>query len=198
MATEFTPFATVADLAAALGIEAPEAGSVLYLQMADALNDASDDLRDIIGQAVSLGVSTVTVWATPGGIVRLPAVPIVSVASVLDEDGTAVDYEVLDSASLSVPACRSMKLEVAYTHGWYQVPGILRKWCKVLAAASMAAAKTGNLGLSGGLAGVSIDDGRVSWATGSGENGVGVSLPESVALRLKASYGSPSVTVEHR
>lgn len=197
MATVFTPFATVADLAGALGVAAPEAGSVQYVQMSSALSDASDDLRDIIGQAVNLGESTVTVWATPGGVVRLPSVPIVSVASVLS-DGVAVEYEVADSASLLVPTCRSMKLDVTYTHGWYEVPGILRKWCKVLAAASIAAAKTGNLGLSGGLAGVSVDDGRVSWATGAGENGGGVSLPDAVALRLRASYGSPSVTVEHR
>lgn len=197
MATAFAPFATVADLSAALGVAAPEPGSVPYEQMSSALVDASDDLRDIIGQAVSSGESTVTVWSTPGGVVRLPSVPIVSVASVLS-DGVAVDYEVADTATLLVPACRSMKLTVTYTHGWYEVPGILRKWCKVLAAASMAAAKTGNLGLSGGLAGVSVDDGKVAWATGSGENGAGVSLPDAVALRLRASYGSPSVTVEHR
>lgn len=197
MATVFTPFATVADLAGALGVAVPETGSVQYVQMSSALSDASDDLRDVIGQAVSLGESTVTVWATPGGVVMLPSVPIVSVASVLS-DSAAVDYEVVDSASLFVPACGSTKLTVTYTHGWYEVPGILRKWCKVLAAASIAAAKTGNLGLSGGLAGVSIDDGRVAWATGSGENGAGVSLPDPVVLRLRASYGSPSVTVEHR
>lgn len=196
MATAFEPFATVAELAAALGMPAPDLGSVPYEQMKDALNDASDDLRDVVGQVISRGSSTVTVWAGPGGLVRLPAVPIVSVESVLS-DGAVVGYELLDSASLLVPACVS-KLTVTYTHGWEPVPGIFRKWCKVLAAAAIAAAKTGNLGLSGGLAGVSVDDGKVSWATASGENGAGVSLPDSVVLRLRSSYGAPSVTVEHR
>lgn len=195
MATAFTPFATVADLAAALGVAAPTVGSVAHSQMLDALSDASDDLRDIVGQPINRGTTTVTVWAKPGGVVRLPAVPIVSVASVAS-DGEAVEFEVLDSSSLSVVTSAPLKLTITYTHGWLVVPGIFRKWCKVLAAASLAAAKSGNLGLSGGLAGVSVDDGRVSWATAAGENGGGVSLPEAVALRLRSSYGSPYVTLE--
>lgn len=195
MATVLTPFATVADLAAAMGVAAPAVGSVSYLQMLDALSDASDDLRDVVGQAINTGTSVVTVWAKPGGVVRLPAVPIVSVASVLT-DGEAVEYEILDSSSLSVVTSAPRKLTITYTHGWQVVPGIFRKWCKVLAAASLAAAKSGNLGLSGGLAGVSVDDGKVSWATAVGENGGGVSLPDPVALRLRANYGSPYVTLE--
>lgn len=195
MATVLTPFATVADLAAALGVAAPTVGSVSHSQMLDALSDASDDLRDIVGQAINRGTSTVTVWAKPGGIVRLPAVPVVSVASVVS-DGKAVEFEILDSSSLSVVTSAPRKLTITYTHGWQTIPGILRKWCKVLAASSIAAAKSGNLGLAGGLAGVSVDDGRVSWATAADENGAGVSLPESVALRLKSSYGSPYVTLE--
>lgn len=197
MATVLVPFATVADLSAALGITAPAVGSVAYLQMVDALADASDELRDITGQAINQGTSTVKVMASPGGLVRLPAVPIRSVASVTF-DGAAVDYELVDAATLSVPVCRSVLVEVTYTHGWAVVPGMLRKWCKVLAAAAIAAAKSGNLGLAGGLSSVGVDDGRVTWATGSGENGGGVSLPESVALKLRATYGSPNVTVEHR
>ena len=197
MATTLTPFATVADLSAALGITAPVDGSPAYLQMADALADASDDLRDIIGQAINQGTSTVKVMASPGGLVRLPAVPVVEVESVT-ADGVAVEYELIDAATLSVPVCRSVQVTVTYTHGWAVVPGSLRKWCKVLAAAAIAAAKSGNLGLAGGLSSVGVDDGRVTWATGAGENGGGVSLPDAVALRLKATYGSPSITVEHR
>lgn len=197
MATTFTPFATVADLSAALKITAPVAGTAAYAQMVDALNDASDDLRDVVGQAINRGTSTITVWTPPGGVIRLPAVPVVSVASVLSA-GVAVKYELLDSSSLLVKPSVPLKLTVTYTHGWSPIPGIFRKWCKVLAAASMAAAGSGNLGLSGGLAGVSVDDGKVSWATAAGENGGGVSLPDAVALRLRANYGSPAMTVEHR
>jgi hypothetical protein len=197
VATALIPFAAVADLSAALGIAAPASGSVAYLQMADALSDASDELRDIIGQVINYGTSTVKVMASPGGIVRLPAVPVVGISSVT-LDGEAVDYEQLDSASLLVPVCRSVLVTVTYTHGWAEVPGVLRKWCKVLAAASIAAAKSGNLGLAGGIASVGVDDGRVTWATGAGENGVGVAVPEAVAVKLRATYGSPSITLEHR
>lgn len=197
MATDLTPFATVADLSAALGATPPADGSVAYLQMLDALSDASDELRDITGQSINYGSSTVKVPASPGGIVRLPAVPALSVESVT-VDGAAVDYEQLDSASLLVPACRSQMVTVSYTHGWYPIPGMLRKWCKVLAAASIAAAKTGNLGLAGGIASVAVDDGRVTWATGAGESGTGVAIPDAVAVKLRATYGSPSITLEHR
>jgi hypothetical protein len=197
VATDLTPFATVADLSAALGVAAPASGSVAYLQMLDALTDASDELRDITGQSINQGTSSVTVLASPGGIVRLPAVPAVVVESVT-VDGEAVDYEQLDSASLLVPTCGSVLVAVTYTHGWFTVPGVLRKWCKVLAAASIAAAKTGNLGLAGGIASVAVDDGRVTWATGAGENGTGVAIPEAVAVKLRATYGSPAITLEHR
>lgn len=197
MATDLTPFATVADLSAALGITAPTEGSVPYLQMLDALSDASDELRDITGQAINYGTSTVKVLASPGGIVRLPAVPALSIESVTI-DGEAADFEQLDSASLLVPTCAAALVSVTYTHGWYPVPGVLRKWCKVLAAAAIAAAKTGNLGLAGGIASVAVDDGRVTWATGAGESGTGVAVPDSVAVKLRATYGSPSITLEHR
>jgi hypothetical protein len=197
VATLLTPFATVADLSASLGVAEPATNSVAYSQMESALADASDDLRDIIGQSVNIGTSTVKVVASPGGIVRLPAVPAVSVASVT-LDGSAVEFEQLDSASLSVPACRSALVSVTYTHGWADVPGVLRKWCKLLAAASIVAAKSGNLGLAGGLSSVGVDDGRVTWATAAGENGAGVTIPEPVAVKLRATYGSPSITLEHR
>jgi hypothetical protein len=196
VATTLTPFATVADLSAALGITAPAAGSVAYLQMVDALADASDELRDIIGQPVNRGTTTVTVTAVPGSIVRLPAVPIVSIASVT-LDGEAIEYEQIDTASISVVVIEPSLISVTYTHGWLTVPGVLRKWCKVLAAASIAAAKSGNLGLAGGIASVGVDDGRVTWATGAGENGTGVAVPGAVAVKLRATYGSPSITVGH-
>jgi hypothetical protein len=197
VATYLTPFATVADLSAALGLEPPAYDSVAYLQMADALSDASDDLRDITGQSINPGMSTVKVLASPGGIVRLPAVPATSIGLVT-VDGEAVEYEQIDSASLLVPACGSVFVSVTYAHGWVTIPGVLRKWCKVLAAASIAAAKTGNLGLAGGIASVAVDDGRVTWATGAAENGTGVAIPDAVAVKLRATYGSPAITLEHR
>lgn len=196
MATALTPFATVADLSAALGITAPASGTAAHAQMVDALADASDELRDITGQVINFGTSTVKVMASPDGIVRLPAVPIVSIASVT-LDGEAVEYEQLDSASLTVTLSGAALVSVTYTHGWSTIPGVLRKWCKVLAAAAIAAAKSGNLGLAGGLASVGVDDGRVTWATGANENGAGVAVPEAIAVRLRATYGSPSITVSH-
>lgn len=195
MATVLDPFATVADLTNALGLPDPIIGSAEYRQIEDALSDASDDLRDIVGQAINQGESTVRVRVSPGGIARVPAVPLTAVESVL-RDGRAVGFEILDSASLLIPTCCASIVSITYTHGWDPVPGIFRKWTKVLAASALAAAKSGNLGLSGGLASVAVDDGRVTWATAAGENGAGVMLPQRVIDRLRANYGAPAVTVE--
>jgi hypothetical protein len=196
--TVLSSFATVADLSGRLGVATPASPSTLFTQMTNALSDASDELRGVIGQAISAGSSTVTIRATPGGYVRLPAVPATAVASVLHA-GEAVDYwRQVDSATLLVPSCYGRTLTITYSHGWTVIPGELVKWACVLAAASLAAAQSGNLGLSGGLSSVGVDDGRVTWATNAGEQGGGVTLPERVAMRLRATYGAPAITVEHR
>lgn len=196
MAAVLEPFATVNDLTTAMLIPTPAVGSPEYEQILDALNDASDELRDIAGQMINKGTSTVRVRVSPGGIARVPAVPMTAVAAVT-RDGQEVEFEILDSASLLVPACCTSIVSITYTHGWDPVPGVFRKWAKVLAAAALVASKSGNLGLSGGLASIGVDDGRVTWATAAGENGAGVMLPQRVIDRLRANYGAPAITVEH-
>ena len=198
MATTLLPLATVADLAGRLGTTAPTDGTPAHTQMQTALADASDDLRGVIGQAITYGTSTVEVRATPGGYVRLPAVPAVEITSVLD-GGVAVDYwRQVDTATLLVPSRYGRTITVTYSHGWQTIPGELVRWTCVLAAAYLAAARSGNLGLSGGLSSVGVDDARASWATNVGEQGEGVSLPPRVEARLRATYGAPAITLEHR
>lgn len=198
MATTLTALATAADLAARLGIATPATGSVALAQMNAALSDASDEIRGAVGQAINAGTSTVTVRSTPGGYIRLPAAPATAVTSVL-YDGEAVPwYRLVDSATLYVPSDYARTLTVTYSHGWTTIPGELVKWTCVLAAASLAAAKSGNLGLAGGLSSIAVDDGRATWATNAGEQGEGVSLPPRIAARLRATYGTPAITVEHR
>ncbi|MGV8973366.1 MAG: hypothetical protein ACOH10_13675 [Rhodoglobus sp.] len=197
MTIVLTALATVADLSGRLGVVPPSNPSVAYTQMSLALEDASSDLRGAIGQALNFGTSTVSVWATPDGYVRLPAVPAITITLVLDE-GVAVDYRKVDSATLYVPSGYARMLDVTYTHGWATIPGELVKWTCVLAAASLAAAQTGNLGMSGGLSSVGVDDARATWATNAGEQGEGVSLPERVAERLRATYGAPMISLEYR
>lgn len=217
MATVLSSLATVADLSARLGVAAPTPASVAFIQMQAALDDASGDLRGVIGQALNQGTSTVTVRATPGGYVRLPAVPATAITSVLHH-GVAVWYRQVDSATLFVPVHSidprlaydlnlpmppmpdhyGWTLSITYTHGWAVIPAELVKWTCVMAAASLAAAKSGNLGLAGGLSSVGVDDARATWATNVGEQGEGITIPVRVADRLRASYGTPSITVEYR
>jgi len=200
MATTLTDFATVADLSARLGRDEPAGGSAAELQMEAALADASHELRAIIGQAINAGSSTVTQYVTHGGYLYLPAVPATTITSVVNtDDGSAVDdYTFVDSKTLRVPTLARRQVSVTYDHGWAKIPGELVKWTCVLAASSIAAAKAGNLGLSGGLSGIGVDDARASFATRVGEQGSGVVIPESVQVGLRARYGAISMGMEQR
>lgn len=212
MATILSPLATVADLAGRLGVTPPPLNSVAYTQMMMALDDASNDLRGAIGQALNFGTSTVTVRPSSRGHVALPAVPAVDVTSVVDDDGVAMWFRKVDSATLMVGpfppmdprsitarqilGAQGAMVSVTYSHGWQTIPGELVKWTCVLAAASIAAAQSGNLGLAGGLSSVGVDDARATWATNAGEQGEGVSMPARVAERLRATYGAPLTSAE--
>lgn len=215
MATTLTDFATVTQLSARLGVAVPAAASIAEEQMQAALLDASNDLRAIIGQAINQGRTTITQRVRPGAYLRLPAVPATVIHSVVDaESGVAVEYEQVDSSTLHlaphyVPTYKprqvlsahdetSVRVSVDYTHGWATIPGEIVKWTCVLAAASLAAAKSGNLGLAGGLSSFRVDDASASWATRTGEQGTGVTIPENVQVKLRERYGMSALTLEHR
>lgn len=196
MAVDLDPFVTVKDLSVQLGIATPERSTITYQQMAAALAEASDDLRSVTGQALNRGTSTARVMVRPGAPTALPAVPIVSVESVTDADGNPVEFELIDSKHIEVSTRVALRVTVAYTHGWEDIPGDLKKWVKVLAAAQLSAAQTGTLGLSGGLAAIRVDDGQATFATRAGESGEGVEIPERVQQRLRTIYGSAQLVME--
>lgn len=195
-----TAFATVADLSARLKVTAPEEGSATYTQYESALDDATGDLQAEIGQQIVEQADVVEDAIVPvGNVVHVAAVPLRSVSSVvLTEGGGAVEFKKRDAHAIAVEARAGVQVTITYTAGYASVPAELKKWCCVLAAASIAAAEYGNLGLAGGVAGVGVDDARVSFATNNGEQGQGVTLPETVIARLRARYGAPMMTVEHR
>jgi hypothetical protein len=93
--------ATTAE-ATALGITASE----------PALLRASTRVRSFTGQDISAGTSTVTLR---GPVSRLPQRPVVSVTTVLDEDGEAVEYEMNGS---QITAESTDLLTVEYAHGY--------------------------------------------------------------------------------
>lgn len=215
MATTLTAFAAPAQLSVRLGVAAPTAATTAEAQMLAALDDASNDLRAIIGQAINEGRTTITQRVQPGAYLRLPAVPATDIHSVTDtESGVAVEYELVDVTTLHiaphyVPTYKprevltsrdetSVRVSVDYTHGWATIPGELVRWTCVLAAASLAAAKSGNLGLAGGLSSIRVDDSSASWATRTGEQGMGITIPDTVQAKLRARYGMSAMALEHR
>jgi hypothetical protein len=194
-----TAFATVSTLFVRLGRTTPAASDPAYKQAAAALEDASNQLRDIIGQNITAGTTTITETVPLGGLINMPVVPVRSIASVVDHDsGESISYSLENTKQLMVFGRENCRVDITCDYGWPTVPPVLANWSRVLAAASMLAADAGNLGLSGGLSGVGADDSRVSFATNVGEQGQGVSVPEGVAYQLRATYGSLTPTIEHR
>lgn len=191
------PFATVSDLFVRLGLPTPPNPSTAYNQALTLLDDASHDLRDQIGQRIDRGEHTWSTLVPVGGLVNLPGRPVIEVESVTTAGG-AVNWDLLNAAQLQVGAPAGTRITVTYSYGWVNVPRDLKRWTLVLAAASIGAAEAGNLGLSGGIAGIGVDDARVTFATNAGEAGQGVQVPERVLARLRATYGSADMIVEHQ
>ena len=103
------PLASVAD-AADYGITVTAAG----------LARASARIRGHVRQRIAYGTSTVTL---PASDRRLPERPVVSVESVVSEDGTALvagtDYELVGDR---IDTARTDRLTVTYTHGLGTLP----------------------------------------------------------------------------
>ena len=103
------PLASAAD-AADYGITVTAAG----------LARASARIRGYVRQRITYGTSTVTL---PASDRRLPERPVVSVESVVSEDGTALvagtDYELVGDR---IDTARTDRLTVTYTHGLGTLP----------------------------------------------------------------------------
>ena len=193
---DLAPFATSSDLAVRLGVTftVEEAAQVDEL-----LADACDDLRSLIGQPLNRLTSEVVLHTDTVGKVYLPAVPVISVASVKYE-GEEVEYK-LRHDLLTVPCTigRDEPIAVTYTHGWEPVPRELVKWACVMAVAVLQGTKTtGALGLVSGVGRrqESIDDYTVivDGPTGDGTASTAMSLPDPIIDRLRAAYGGRAGT----
>ena len=193
------PLATAQQLADRLKLPPFEGEELAQVQLL--LDDASDEIRAIVGQAISRTTSTVVLWADKPGRVDLPAWPVVSV------DEVKYNGEVLDPASyrvryrtLLLPVhCTRAEIEVTYTHGWDPIPNEIVKWTCVLAAAMWNAVRdTGALGMSAGMVQrtEAIDDYQLSWQSAEaagGDSASGLTLAPRIAERLRATYGGGSV-----
>lgn len=192
-------FATVQQLFTRLRLPEPSDTSLDYESAQEALADATAELVRITGQSLEAGESTVTERVPVGGVVNLPIVPAREIHAVVNADtGHPVTFEFENSKQVLVHAPARSRVRITYTRGYTKIPPELVKYTCVLAAAQLAAADAGNLGLSGGISGISIDDGRVSFATRPGEQGEGLALPARIESSLRSTYGSLASTVDHR
>lgn len=197
--------ASPSDLCTRLGTEVPETGSADYRQMQTLLDDASSEVLAVIGQPIAKDTGTVDLFADGfkacRSYVDLPAAPVHSVDSVevgghfLDPTDYLVKYR-----TLWLPRVHADdKIAVTFTYGYDPVPEEVVKWTCVLAAAIRAASsESDSLGITAGVSQhtQSIDDYSETWANyGGATDPVGLSLPSSVATRLRATYGTGGISV---
>lgn len=185
--------AGAAGLAERLGQAVPTGATAAMWD--DALLDASNAVRDAVGQPITPGTSTLRVPINEYGFGLIPISPVVAVTSVADPDGVVLPgdgsgWEVTDQRLIVLPPWRASALPeldplvlVTVDHGWDPIPGELLRWVYVLAAAQIANAAHGNLGVSAGVTSVAIDDGKVTYADVAGM------IPDRVQARLRAMYG---------
>ncbi len=211
-----TPLASPSDLCIRLGVETPEEGTLTHDQLIALLDDASGEMKAVIGQELTRMVSTVHVF--PDGTderrqhgykqimswVMLPATPVNEIIEVVVE-GTVVPardrfhrYHTLFLPHVTYDS----EISVTYDHGFDPLPDELVKWTCVLAAATLSAAnKTGALGVTAGISqhSMSIDDYTEGWANYSGYKAPGMSVPPEIGVRLRALYGGGGISVvSHR
>lgn len=188
--------ATAGSLASRLGQALPT-DPVIAQQWDDAMLDASSAVRDTIGQPLTRDSSTLEVTINEYGRGLIPISPVVEVTEVLDPQGVALPtdgsgFQVVGQRITIYRAYRirnpfDIVADPVYTltveHGWDPMPGELLRWTYVLAAAQIANAAFGSLGINGGASEIGIDDGRVKFADLQGM------IPDRVQARLKAMYG---------
>jgi hypothetical protein len=192
--TPLPALALAADLAERLNIAEPTGDT--KVQWDDALLDASSAVRDAIGQPITPGTSTLKVAINEYGFGLIPLSPVVAVTAVVDRNGVTLPadgtgYEVTDQrltifprwATLNPWASTDPIYLVTVSHGWDPIPGEILRWVYVLAAAQIAAATHGHLGIAGGVTSVAIDDGKVTYADVAGM------IPDRVQERLRSTYG---------
>lgn len=185
--------ATDADLSAR-GV-APSAVHTLMLAV------ASSVVRAAAGSPILQATSTVTLTDWGGRLLRLPGLPVLSVASVEVEGSAVADWKLVDSASLfhadywggdDCPA----SVEVTMTHGLPEVPAHIVQLVCDLAIAGANAATTGARDAS--VIAEKIDDYSVTFAAGAEAVATAMELPRLTKQWLRSQFGGGVQVVAYR
>lgn len=172
-------FATTADLEAFLQVSITTLEQIAAASRA--LTEASETIRNYTRQQIDLVVNDVVTLDSPGGSkVFLPELPVISVASVVEdaETLTVTDNYILGQYGILHRVSRRWAtgiqiVTVTYTHGYSVIPDDIVAVCvRIASRAYQAGLRASEAGGVPGVSSKSLGDYSVSY---SGESGGGAS-----------------------
>ncbi len=141
---EYTPLASTADVVAALGRGLTPQEQA---QVESKLAKASELFRAAAGRDFTPGRKTSRLKVN-GGEVRLPQTPVVTIHSVTDDDGNAIEWTHAFGATLTVPLLSHRFVRVDYSFGSDEVPKLVTETVAEMVARVFAVDKRAKAGLS--------------------------------------------------
>ena len=171
------------------------------------IRSASAAVVRAAGAPIIQSTSTVTLLAFDGQLLRLPGLPIRSVASVALSDGSVLTdwlqsvsglYRRDGWGSSDVPGLESpQQVTVTYTHGFATVPDDIAELVVSMVIAGLEAFRSGDLGLNNGrVSSVGVDDYKEAYATGLEVEAVTpMTLPSRTRQWLAAQFGNGAQVV---
>jgi hypothetical protein len=171
------------------------------------IRSASAAVCRAAGAPIIQSTSTVTLLAFDGQLLRLPGLPIQSVASVVLSDGTVLTdwlktvsglYRRDGWGTADVPGLEApQQVTVTYTHGFAAVPDDVAELVVSMVIAGLEAFRSGDLGLNNGrVSSVGVDDYKEAYATGLEVEAVTpMTLPSRTRNWLAAQFGNGAQVV---
>lgn len=172
------------------------------------IRSASTAVIRAAGAPIIQATSTVQLAAFDGQLLRLPGLPIQSVASVtvVASGETLTDWLQVASGlyrrdgwgATDVPGLEGPQIvEVTYTHGFPTTPDDIAELVVSMVIAGLDAYRSGDLGLNNGrFASVAVDDFKESYATGLEVEAVTpMTLPSRTKQWLAAQFGNGAQVV---
>lgn len=185
------PLATVADLEARGMTVGPSEAAIVAVY----LNVASTAVREAAGTAISRITSTITLPGVDSSWLRLPGLPIASVATVTIDDDAVTDWRLRSGHLWRAAGWTSYdgpsEVEITYTYGLTEVPAdIVDLVCRMTASA-VKAFRDQEDGMAPGADRIVTSERLGDWAVTYGNDGriTEMELTQHWRERLAARFG---------